>query len=114
MFPFSMDVMFDSDSIVVTSLAVPYPYHFAIDMMFCWGNIALTSKVQGRNDLCDHEKWIKGPLRSLPFELIWDIGKMQQMYCFGIDGMFRSGNFAVTSKVKVKVTMPRSKVGEPK
>ncbi len=41
-------------------------------------------------------------------------GKMQQMYRFGIDVMFGSGNFAVTSKVNVKVTMPRSKVGEPK
>ncbi len=39
---------------------------------------------------------------------------MQQMYHFGIDVMFDSGNFVVTSKDKVKVTMPRSKVGEPK
>ncbi len=28
-------------------------YHFEIDVMFCWGNIALTSKIQGRNDVCD-------------------------------------------------------------
>ncbi len=28
-----------------------------------------------------------------PLELLWDIGKMQQMYRFGIDVMFRSGNF---------------------
>ncbi len=71
-----MDVMFDSDGIVVTNLA--------------------------------------GPPRSLPFKLIRDIGKMQQMYCFGIDVMFGSGNFVVPRKVKVKVTMPRSKVREPK
>ncbi len=37
---------------------------------------------------------------------------MQQMYHFGIDGMFHSGNFAVTSKVKVRVAAPGSKVGE--
>ncbi len=89
-------------------------YRFGIDVMFCWGNIALTSKVQGHDDLCDLEKWVNGKPRSLPFQLIWDIGKMQQMYCFGIDVMFRSGDFAVTSKCKVKVTAPRSKVGEPK
>ncbi len=82
--------------------------------MFYWGNITLTNKVQGHGDLCALEKWVKGQPRSLPFELIWDIGKMQQMYCFGIDEMFRSGNFVVTSKVKVKVTVPKSKVGEPK
>ncbi len=66
--------------------------------MFCSGNIALTSKVQGPDDLCDLEKWVNGQPKSLPFELIWDIGKMQQMYCFGIDGMFRSGNFVEQAK----------------
>ncbi len=50
----------------------------------------------------------------MAYEIIWDIDKMQQMYRFDIDGMFRSGNFAVTSKVKVKVNVPRSKVGDPK
>ncbi len=89
-------------------------YHFGIVVMFCWGNIALTSKVQGRDDLSDLEKWVKDQPRSLPFELFWDIGKMQQMYRFVIDVMLRSGNFGVASKVKVKVTMPRSKVREPK
>ncbi len=89
-------------------------YCLGIDVMFYWSNITLTSKVQGCDDLCDLEKWVRGQPMSLPFELIWDIGKMQQMYRFGIDGMFHSGNFAVTSKVKVKVTVPRSKVGEPK
>ncbi len=33
---------------------------------------------------------------------------------FGIDITFGSGNFEVTSKVNVKVTMSRSKVREPK
>ncbi len=88
-------------------------YRFGIDVMFCWGNIVLTSKVQGRDDLSDLEKWVKYQLTS-PFKLFWDIGKMQQMYRFGTDGMFRSGNFVVTSKVEVKVTTPKSKVGEPK
>ncbi len=32
------------------------------------------------------------------------MGKIQQMYCFGIDGMFSSGNFVVISKVNVKAT----------
>ncbi len=47
-------------------------YRFGIDVMFWWGNIALTSKVQGCNDLSDLEKWVKSQPRSLPFELIWD------------------------------------------
>ncbi len=76
----SMDVMFDSDGIVVTSLAVTY----------------LTLKSGSK-------------VHQGHFKLIWDIGKMQKMYRFGIDVMFGSGNYAVTSKVKVKVTMPRSK-----
>ncbi len=67
-------------------------YHFGIDVMFCWSNIELTGKVQGYDDLCDLKKWVNGQSRSLPFEVIWDIGKMQQMYRFGIDGMFRSDN----------------------
>ncbi len=58
-----MDVMFDSESLVVISLAVTY-------------------LIQGH---------------SLPFKLIQDIGKMQQMYRFGIDVMFHSGKFEVTS-----------------
>ncbi len=68
-------------------------YRFGIDVMFCWGNIALTSNVQGRDDLCNLEKWVKDQPRSLPFKLIGDIVKMQQMYCTGIDGMFRSRQF---------------------
>ncbi len=80
MYHFSMDVMFDSDDIVVTSLAVTY----------------LTLKSGSK-------------VHQGHFKLIRDIGKMQQKYRFGIDVMFGSGNFAVTSKVKVKVTMPRSK-----
>ncbi len=36
---------------------------------------------------------------------------MQQMYRFGINRMFRSGNIAVTSKLKLKVTASKSKDG---
>ncbi len=46
--------------------------------------------------------------------VIRDIGKTQKMYHFGVDVMFGSGNFAVTSKVMVNVTMPGSKVKESK
>ncbi len=43
--------------------------------MFCWGNITLTSKVQGRDNLGDLEKWVNSQPRSLPDEHIWDIDK---------------------------------------
>ncbi len=80
---YSMDVMFDSDSIVVTSLAVTFL------------TLKSGSKVTA---LQTHPRYWQNAANV----------------CFGIDVIFGSGNFAVTSKVMVKVTMPRSKVGEPK
>ncbi len=84
MYCFSMDVIFDSDGIVVTSLTVTYL------TLKCGSNV--------------HQGYCPSNSSEI----------LAKIYHFGIDVMFGSGNFAVTSKVKVKVTMPRSKVREPK
>ncbi len=65
MFPFSMDVMLDSDSIVVTSIAVTYltlKNRSKVHQGHRPSNpskILAKSKVQVRDDLCGLEKWVK-------------------------------------------------------
>ncbi len=96
---FGIDVVFGSDAAMLKSPTATYltlksRYCFGIDVMFCWGNVALTSKVQGRNDLCNVQKWIKGQPRSLHFELFWDmcsflvLGSNPNFYIFLINKLF--------------------------
>ncbi len=105
---FGGDVVFSADDAVLKSYTAAYL------TLKNRSKVRLYCCNKSCSDLSVSEKWVKGPPTSLPFKFIQDIGKAQQMYHFGIDEIFGSGNFTVTSKVKVNVTIPRSKVGQPK